>query len=613
MMTRWGQDLLEDSSWLQEYPRPQMQRRQWVNLNGFWQYAITSKTLGCPSKWDGEIRVPFCVESLLSKVQQSVNENQRLWYRRQFQIEALAQRTLLHFGAVDYECSIWVNGGLVGGHVGGSTAFSLDISEFLVAGVNELVLAVTDPTSASDQPRGKQHLNPNGIWYTPVTGIWQTVWMEQVPLAHHIEALKITPAEQCDAVEVVAFLHRPSRNPRLAVECTVRLHGEVVAKTMGRANRKVVVPLPDVQLWSPENPVLYDLNVRLIPVINPLPEKNDQQQPAQLVRDTPLRGSVEASLYQAAQPSGEAIDEVDSYFGMRQISVGPHPTGGQPTMLLNGKPLFHLGTLDQGWWPDGLLTPPGDDAILFELNYLKAAGFNTVRKHIKVESARYYYHCDRLGLLVWQDMPSGFIPSQFVAPNDEDEDQRSPRSTILFTNELQEMILQLSHHPSIVMWVLHNEGWGQFDTHRLTQIIRGLDAARLINSTSGWLDVGAGDLIDIHDYTSEPLPPEADGQRALVIGEYGGVGWPVAGHLWNPEMRNWGYQTFHSSAEAQQAYVKATTAVLQMREANGLSGAIYTQTSDVEGEVNGLLTYDRALKKFDSDWLKQINTAGDGS
>lgn len=247
------------------------------------------------------------------------------------------------------------------------------------------------------------------------------------------------------------------------------------------------------------------------------------------------------------------------------------------------------------------------------MNYLKAAGFNTVRKHIKVESARYYYHCDRLGLLVWQDMPSGFIPAQFVAPNDEDEDQRAPRSTILFTNELQEMILQLSHHPSIVMWVLHNEGWGQFDTHRLTQIIRGLDATRLINSTSGWLDVGAGDLIDKHDYTSEPLPPEADGQRALVIGEYGGVGWPVAGHLWNPEMRNWGYQTFHSSAEAQQAYVKATTAVLQMREANGLSGAVYTQTSDVEGEVNGLLTYDRALKKFDSDWLMQINTAGDKS
>ena len=612
MMTRWGQDLLEDSSWLREYPRPQMQRRQWVNLNGFWQYAITPKTLGCPSEWDGEIRVPFCVESLLSEVQQSVNENQRLWYRRQFQIEALSQRTLLHFGAVDYECSIWINGGLVGGHVGSSTAFSLDISEFLVAGINELVVAVTDPTSGSDQPRGKQHLKPNGIWYTPVTGIWQTVWIEHVPLEHHIDALKVTPKEHCDAVEVVAYLHRPSRDPCLALECTVRLHGEVIAKVIGRANRKVVVALPDAQLWSPENPVLYDLNVRLIRVINPLPEKNDQQQTAQLIRDTPLRGSVEASLYQAAQGTGEVIDEVDSYFGMRRISVGPHPTGGQPTMLLNGKPLFHLGTLDQGWWPDGLFTPPSDDAILFELNYLKAAGFNTVRKHIKVESARYYYHCDRLGLLVWQDMPSGFIPAQFVAPNDEDEDQRSPRSTILFTNELQEMILQLSHHPSIVMWVLHNEGWGQFDTHRLTQIIRGLDATRLINSTSGWLDVGAGDLIDKHDYTSEPFPPEADGHRALVIGEYGGVGWPVAGHLWNPEMRNWGYQTFHSSAEAQQAYIKATTAVLRMREANGLSGAIYTQTSDVEGEVNGLLTYDRALQKFDSGWLKRINSTDSG-
>ena len=607
MMTRWGEKLLQQPDWLREYPRPQMQRQSWINLNGFWQYAVTSKTSGCPSSWDGEIRVPFCIESRLSGVSKSVSEQQRLWYRREVQIPDLSHRTLLHFGAVDYDCSVWVNGGLAGGHIGGSTAFSLDITEFLIDGDNELIVSVADPTSSGDQPRGKQHLKPDGIWYTPVTGIWQTVWIEQVPHSHHIEALRVTPIDDCSAIEVIAFLHRPSRDPGLAIEWTISLQGEEMVKTIGRVNRRTVLPVQDAQLWSPQRPTLYDLQARLIRVADPLPENNDQQQSAQLIRDTPLRGSTEAELYASAQATGEMLDEVTSYFGLRQISVGPHPVKGHPALLLNDEPLFQLGTLDQGWWPDGLLTPPGEEAMLYELNYLKAAGFNTLRKHIKVESARYYYHCDRLGLLVWQDMPSGFIPAQFVAPNDEDEDLRSPRSSLLFSNELQEMIVQLSHHPSIVMWVLHNEGWGQFDTQRLTQTIRGLDASRPINATSGWLDVGAGDVIDKHDYAAEPLPPEPDGGRALVIGEFGGIGWPITGHLWNPAMRNWGYQTFHTRAEAHEAYAKAAGAVLRMRDLHGLSGAIYTQTSDVEGEVNGLLTYDRAVEKFDPDWLKRVH------
>ncbi|XOV82724.1 MAG: glycoside hydrolase family 2 protein [bacterium] len=610
MITRWGQQLLEASEILADYPRPHMRRRSWVNLNGLWQYAVAPVSSGLPSTWAGEIRVPFCIESLLSGVQQRITGQQRLWYRRQLEVADNTARTLLHFGAVDYDCSVWVNGGLVGGHVGGSTSFSLDISDYLTKGMNELVIAVADPTSASDQPRGKQHLNPSGIWYTPVSGIWQTVWMEQVPRAHHIDALKVTPTRKCDAVEVIAYLYRPSRDPSLAVELTISLDNKVVNRTIGRANRKILLTVPDAQLWSPQHPILYDLNVRLIRVTDPLPARNDQQQPAQLIRQTPLRGSLEAALYGTAQATGEVIDEVDSYFGLRHITVGPHPSTGEPTLLLNSEPVFQLGTLDQGWWPDGLLTPPGDEAILFELRYLKSAGFNTVRKHIKIESARYYYHCDRLGLLVWQDMPSGFIPSQFVAPNDEDEDQRSPRSALQFTHELQEMIVQLAHHPSIVMWVLHNEGWGQFDTLRLTQLIQGLDDTRIINASSGWLDLNAGDVIDKHDYAAQPSPPEPDGRRALVVGEYGGVGWPVTGHLWNPEMRNWGYQTFHSAQEAQQAYLKATNAILHMRAGNGLSGAIYTQTSDVEGEVNGLLTYDRAVEKFDPDWLLQVHTPG---
>ena len=607
MLTRWGADLVKQTSWLQEYPRPQMQRKNWLNLNGLWQYAITPLTQGIPLSWEGEIRVPFAVESELSGVQRRVSEQQRLWYRRTFCLSDLAERTLLHFGAVDYQCAVWLNGGLVGTHVGGSTAFTLDVSAYLQPEDNEIVVAVSDPSSSGDQPRGKQHVKPQGIWYTPVTGIWQTVWLEQVPKAHHIDALKVTPAQSCDAVEVVVYLGRPSRDPTLAVQCSVTLHTKEIVSVIGRPNRNLVLPLEDPQLWSPDTPVLYDLNIKLLRVHDPLPADNDQQKPAQLLRDTPLRGDREALLYTSATPVGEPVDEVDSYFGLRQIKLGAHPVNRHPTMLCNGEPLFQLGPLDQGWWPDGLLTPPAEAAMIYELTYLKAAGFNTVRKHIKVESARYYYHCDRLGLLVWQDMPSGFLPAQFVAPNDEAEDLRHPRSSAAFELELHEMILQLSHHPSIVVWVLHNEGWGQFDTHRLTNAIRGLDQTRLINATSGWLDVGAGDLIDRHDYQEKPTPPDADGMRALVIGEYGGVGWPIADHLWNPEMRNWGYQTFHNIDEVKAAYQKVTHAILEMRDQAGVCGAIYTQTSDVEGEVNGLLTYDRAVEKLPAAWLAKLH------
>lgn len=440
MLTRWGADLLKQTSWLQEYPRPQLQRKNWLNLNGLWQYAVTPLTQGIPLSWEGEIRVPFAVESELSGVQRRVSAEQRLWYRRTFRLSDRSERTLLHFGAVDHQCAVWLNGGLAGTHTGGSTAFSIDISAYLQPNDNEIVVAVTDPSSSSDQPRGKQHVKPQSIWYTPVTGIWQTVWLEQVPKAHHIDALKVTPTESCDAVEVIAYLGRPSRDPTLAVKCTVTLQQEEIVSVIGRPNRKLILPIEDVHLWSPDMPVLYDLNIKLIRVNDPLPVDNDQQKPAQLLRETPLRGDREALLYARATPTGQVVDEVDSYFGLRQIKLGIHPVNRQPTMLLNGEPLFQLGSLDQGWWPDGLLTPPAEAAMLYELTYLKAAGFNTVRKHIKVESARYYYHCDRLGLLVWQDMPSGFLPAQFVAPNDEAEDFRHPNSSTEFEFELHEML-----------------------------------------------------------------------------------------------------------------------------------------------------------------------------
>lgn len=611
MLTHWGKELQSASSpVLDDYPRPQMVRDGWINLNGTWQYAVTPKHAPQPRAWKGEILVPFCIESPLSGVERSVTPSERLWYRRMFALDSVADRTLLHFGAVDYECTIWINGGLAGAHSGGFDPFTLDIVEFVRDGENEIVVGVTDPTSSADQPRGKQHLKPQGIWYTAVTGIWQTVWLEQVPVHAHIEELCITPNECCDGIDFTAFLHRPSRDPELAVRLTIRLGEKVIAETTGRPDRLLQVGIADPECWSPATPTLYDIEVLLLRIKNPLPADNDRQAAAQLQRQVPLRGATESDLYARADLSGsEVLDQVNGYFGLRRIELGPHPQGGHPTLLLNGDPVFHFGPLDQGWWPDGFHTPPADEAMVYEIEYLKAAGFNTLRKHIKVEPARYYYHCDRLGILVWQDAPSGFLPAQFVAPNDEGEVLRSSRTAEVYELELQRMIQRLKAHPSIVVWVLHNEGWGQFDSHRLTERIRALDPTRLVNADSGWLDVGAGDMIDKHDYRDTPTAPEADGRRAIVIGEYGGVGWPLEGHLWNPEIRNWGYQTFHTEDEVRAAYRKVTDAIVTMFTDQGLAGAIYTQTTDVEGEINGLITYDRAVEKFPRDWLADVHAS----
>lgn len=607
MLTRWGKDVTADTAWT-EYPRPQLVRSGWQNLNGIWQYAITERALaGFPAQWEGDIVVPFCVESTLSGVAGTLLPDQRLWYRRKFNA-GNDDRTLLHFGAVDFEAVIWINGAYADSHRGGFDPFTIDITEFLQRGDNEIIVAVSDPTNRGDQPRGKQNLNPEGIWYTPVSGIWQTVWLEQVPRDNHIEELRITPARDCQSIQVIVFLSRPSRDPRLAVQIEVNLKGKRIIAVMARPDRKIVVPITDAQLWSPDSPTLYDLNISLVKVNNPLPQDNDEQRPASLWRQTPLRGDIEAGLYKQAVAVEPTLDHVSSYFGMRSIDVGPHPKTGEPTLLCNAQPLFQLGVLDQGWWPDGLQTPPSDEAIVYEIKFLKAAGFNTLRKHIKIEPSRYYYHCDRLGMLVWQDMPSGFLPAQFVAPNDEREGLRHGRATAQFVTDMHRMLHCLHNHPCIVMWVLHNEGWGQFDTRRLTEQIKATDPSRVVNSVSGWLDTGSGDVIDRHDYQSEPQAPEADGKRAIVVGEYGGLGWPVIDHLWNRDMRNWGYHTFHSQAALREAYAKTTAAIIAMYQQHGVCAAIYTQTTDVEGEVNGLLTYDRAVDKLDSTWLAQVHS-----
>ena len=607
LLTRWAKELPDVP--FSEHPRPTHTRESWLNLNGRWRYKITPNNEPMTDKttdhWDGDILVPFCIESELSGVQRQLLPDQRLWYQRDFELATVAARTLLHFGAVDYECAIWINGAFAGAHSGGFDAFTIDITAYAREGTNSIRIGVNDATSRGDQPRGKQHLKPNGIWYTAVSGIWQTVWIEQVAATAHIEEIRITPLLEQKAVDVVTFLHRPTRDPNLAVRLVVTLNSTEVTQVIARPDRQIRIPIDNPQLWTPDAPVLYDITAELIGIDDPLPAEETSNS---IERRTPLRGPTESALYANAKPQdAPVIDRVQSYFGMRSIELGPHPDHNQPTLLLNGQPVFHLGTLDQGWWPDGLHTPPSDAAIVDELEFLKASGFNTLRKHIKVEPARFYYHCDRLGLLVWQDMPSGFLPAQFVAANDEAEALRHSRSSDTFEIELQRMIRVLAHHPSIVVWVLHNEGWGQFDTKALTERIRGLDPTRLICASSGWLDVGAGDMIDKHDYSPKPTPPNPDGKRALVMGEYGGAGWPVEGHQWDPSLRNWGYQTYHTREALQAAYQEFTTAIINMHHTHGLCAAIYTQTSDVEAEVNGLLTYDRSIEKLPRDWLRQVH------
>ncbi|MCX7885634.1 MAG: glycoside hydrolase family 2 [Verrucomicrobiae bacterium] len=605
MLTPWGEKVTPENAW-REYPRPQFVREAWLNLNGLWNYAITPRNAPAPAKFDGKILVPFCVESALSGVGRKLLPTERLWYRRMFVTPSAwkGQRILLHFGAVDHACVLWVNGGLVGAHEGGFDAFSFDITDFLRDGENELLLAVTDPTDTGEQPRGKQVLEPRGIWYTPVSGIWQTVWLEPVPRDVYLAELRFTPDLPNSRLRVVALVNAAVEDDSLAVRLTASAKGQVIATTVLRVNREGWLHIPDPQLWSPENPFLYDLKAELVRVKNPRAALPKGRQRALL----PAFGAKEREAYARAEVlPGTALDTVTSYFAMREVSVGAGPKPEQPHLCLNGKPIFQHGPLDQGWWPDGLHTPPSDAAMRWELEWLKRAGFNMLRKHIKVEPARYYYHCDRLGLLVWQDMPSGFNRALRNQREDEGEPFRLARSREQHELELRRMIGALYNHPSVVMWVIHNEGWGQYETRALTQWVKAIDPTRWCNPTSGWLDQNIGDVYDIHTYHEVPLVPVNKPDRAIVIGEYGGIGWPIAGHLWDEKKRSWGYQTYHDEKSYLDALRKKFDAIAAMRRDIGLSGAVYTQTSDVEGEVNGFLTYDRRVEKVKAELLAELN------
>ncbi len=537
--TRWAADVSPTHPW-PEYPRPQMVRPAWTNLNGPWDYAITDSGAPRPAHWDGKILVPFAVQSQLSGVERAVTDSQRLWYHRSFRAPALPRggRVLLHFGAVDWRAVVWVNGTRVGEHQGGYDPFTLDITNALRGhGPQQLTVGVWDPTDRGEQPRGKQVLRPHSIWYSAVTGIWQTAWLEPVPAAH-IASVLATPDIDDSSVTITA--HVDGAAPGATLRATVVAGGRTVATASAPADRPLVIHLPDPRLWSPSHPILYGLRVAL-----------------------------------------STGDAVRSYFAMRKIAVGTD-SAGYRRLFLNNKPLFEYGPLDQGWWPDGLYTPPTEAAMLNDIVMTKRLGFNMIRKHVKVEPDRWYHLADSVGVLVWQDMPSG--------------ENKTPAAQAEFRTELRRMIDALRDHPSIVMWVPFNEGWGQFDTRRITAWITQYDPTRLVNSATGWTDHGVGDVVDIHAYPGPAMPP-VEKFRAAVLGEFGGLGLPLDGHTWLPR-NNWGYRTFADTFALRAAYGQLLDQ-LRLLEAQGLAAAVYTQTTDVEVEVNGLMTYDRAIVKQD--------------
>ncbi|MGC8668715.1 MAG: glycoside hydrolase family 2 protein [Chthonomonadales bacterium] len=551
LATRWAADV-SPTRVHPEYPRPQMVRPEWINLNGLWDYAITGRGDFAPTHYEGKILVPFPVESALSGVMKAIRPDQRIWYRRTFQVPRTfkGKRVLLHFGAVDWEATVIVNGHEAGVHRGGYDGFTYDITPALAPnGPQELIVSVWDPTDAGPQPRGKQTLKPGGIYYTPTSGIWQTVWLEAVP-ASSIADLQITPDVDHSSVEVTATVRGSAQG--IGVDVEVSAGGRPIAQAHGLAGRPVRVAIPHPQLWSPDHPFLYDLRVSL-------------------------------------KRAGKTVDAVTSYFGMRKIALGKDARGITRPML-NGHFVFQIGPLDQGFWPDGLYTAPTDAALRYDLEVMKQLGFNMVRKHVKVEPERWYYWCDKLGLLVWQDMPSG--------NND------TPDAKHQFELELQRMILSHRNHPCIVQWVVFNEGWGQYDTERLTDWVKRLDPTRLVDDASGWTDKGVGDVHDMHNYPG-PGSPHPEAHRAAVLGEFGGLGLKIDGHTW--ENKTWGYQGMSDRDALTRRYVRLLRGVYRLKDDPGLSGAVYTQITDVETEGNGLMTYDRAVLKVDAAAVSAAN------
>ena len=559
LATRWSKEVTPLNVW-QEYPRPMLVRNDWLNLNGLWEYAITPLNDKHPDRWDGNILVPFPVESALSGVKKTVGDTCLLWYRKSVTIPPAwkGMRIFLHFEAVDWKTTVWVDHFEVGSHQGGYTPFDVELTRFVRAGKkHQITVSVWDPTDQGEQPRGKQVSRPGGIFYTSATGIWQTVWLEPLPHSF-IQDITTIPDIDSGLIHLQCNINQGGEKDSLRVKIT--LDNEPVTEILcGSANTSI--PVPDARLWSPEHPVLYDMQV-------------------QLLRD------------------GQVMDEVRTCFGMRKISLGTDPAG-YTRMMLNNEFIFQNGPLDQGFWPDGIYTPPCDEAMRHDVWMVKELGFNMLRKHVKVEPRRFYYWCDRLGVLVWQDMPStsGFVRSGLPDLDVTEEHARQ------FEYELEQVISSRACHPSIIVWVPFNEGWGQYATGKIVDIIQRLDPSRLVNAASGWADRGVGHIMDIHNYP-EPRMPQPERNRAVVLGEFGGLGLPVTNHVWQEE--NWGYRKMSSPDELLMRYEDFYASVWDYA-GNGLSAAVYTQITDVETETNGLMTYDREVLKMDTGWINLAN------
>lgn len=582
LKTRWSEEAMCDLP-LPEYPRPQMVREEnWINLNGMFDFAVTDAKAEWCDSYEEKIRVPFAVESCLSGICRRVSAADRLWYRKSFTLPESfkGKRTLLHFGAVDWECKIYINKTLVGSHIGGYCPFTLDITDALTEGENELVVWVYDPTDEAWQNRGKQASYSHGFWYTSTSGIWQTVWLESVSESY-IKGYKLTP----DIDEGVLKIET-----NVIGEGTLKikvLDGEaVVAEKEISADDKVEIK--DAKLWSPESPFLYDFVLEL-------------------------------------SKDGKVSDTVKGYFGMRKYSIGEY--GGYKRLFLNNEPYFQRGLLDQGYWSDGQLTPPTDEAMVYDIVKMKELGFNMLRKHIKVEPARWYYYCDKYGMLVWQDMISGgqnlnmtyvgVIPNihSFLNPvlylSKKDNSYKLQQREKLewrqqFEEEYEEMIDCLYNYTSICCWVPFNEAWGQFDAKRIGEWTKKKDPTRFCDHASGWYDQKGPDFRSIHKYIMPVILPKYDG-RPIVVSEYGGYSQKIKGHVWNWE-KSFGYQMYADKDKLTEAYRKLHEKQIIPNIKNGLSATVYTQVSDVEFEVNGMLTYDREIMKLHEDVVKEINS-----
>ena len=561
LFTQWVDDIDPENP-LPKYPRPQMVREHWQNLNGLWKFKMTRKG-DDNGEYNNQILVPFPVESALSGIKKTVGAANRVWYKRTFQVDNPYEdgRVLLHFGASDWQTQVFINDQFVGLHEGGYDAFTFDITDYIEEGGDQTIeVTVWDPTDLGYQPVGKQTHDPRSIWYTAVTGIWQTVWLEYVPESY-ISRLKITP--NIDNERVKIEVNAENIDPAYTIKAVVKDEGTEVGESTGAAANRLLVQIDDPKLWSPKNPFLYDLEVILL----------DEE--------------------------GNEVDRVTSYFGMRKISV-EEADDGYMRLFLNNEPLFQLGLLDQGWWPGGLYTPPTDEALKYDIKVTKNLGYNLIRKHVKVAPKRFYYWADKMGMLVWQDMPNGGMRSAPELKPSKDLAQQ-------FKQEYKAMIDDLYNHPSIVMWVPFNEGWGQHHTREITKWTKNYDPTRLVDNASGWYDKGVGDVIDMHKYPGPGMHPAED-NRASILGEFGGQALVVEGHLWIQDFSRapGHYETSTSKEKLHDTYDSLIEELMELKD-NGLAAAIYTQTTDVESEVNGIMTYDRKVVKFDPEHMREIH------